>query len=131
VARRRRQAENGDGADDGGGQQRLEEHETAETGHEHAGTRLSLVGPGYGALESRPEVGAVQQRDGEERHNEFVDSIDIPPATSLVYRVRMDDRPFDFASLTGGAAGRWAMHCHILFHAGIGMISEFVVKATP
>jgi hypothetical protein len=23
------------------------------------------------------------------------------------------------------------MHCHILFHAGIGMISEFVVKATP
>jgi FtsP/CotA-like multicopper oxidase with cupredoxin domain len=64
-------------------------------------------------------------------YNEFVDSVDVPPDTSLVYRVRMDDRPFDFASLTGGAAGRWAMHCHILFHAGIGMISEFVVKATP
>jgi FtsP/CotA-like multicopper oxidase with cupredoxin domain len=64
-------------------------------------------------------------------YNEFVDSVDIPPDTSLVYRVRMDDRPFDFASLAGGAVGRWAMHCHILFHAGIGMISEFVVKATP
>jgi FtsP/CotA-like multicopper oxidase with cupredoxin domain len=64
-------------------------------------------------------------------YNEFVDSFDVPPGTSLVYRVRMDDRPFDFASLDGGAIGRWAMHCHILFHAQIGKISEFVVKATP
>lgn len=63
-------------------------------------------------------------------YNEFVDSINIPPNTSLVYRVRLDDRPFDFASSNGGAAGRWAMHCHILFHAGIGMISEFVVLNT-
>jgi FtsP/CotA-like multicopper oxidase with cupredoxin domain len=65
------------------------------------------------------------------QHNEFVDSIDIPPGTSLVYRVRMEDRPFDFVTPTGGALGRWAMHCHILFHAGIGMITEFVVQATP
>ena len=64
-------------------------------------------------------------------YNEFVDSIDVPPNTSLVYRVRFEDRPFDFGSPNGGAIGRWAMHCHILFHAGIGMISEFVVKATP
>jgi FtsP/CotA-like multicopper oxidase with cupredoxin domain len=59
-------------------------------------------------------------------YNEFVDVVDIPPGTTLVYRVRLDDRPFDFDTPTGGAIGRWAMHCHIFFHAAIGMITELV-----
>ena len=59
-------------------------------------------------------------------YNEFVDVVDIPPQTSLVYRVRLDDRPLDFVTATGGAAGRWAMHCHISFHAALGMMSELV-----
>jgi FtsP/CotA-like multicopper oxidase with cupredoxin domain len=59
-------------------------------------------------------------------YNEFVDTVDVPPHTSLVYRVRLDDRPFDFDTPTGGAIGRWAMHCHIFFHAAIGMITEIV-----
>jgi FtsP/CotA-like multicopper oxidase with cupredoxin domain len=62
-------------------------------------------------------------------YNEFVDVVDIPPHSKLVYRVRLDDRPFSFASSTGGAVGRWAMHCHIFFHAAIGMITELVAVA--
>lgn len=59
-------------------------------------------------------------------YNEFVDVVNIPPHSKLVYRVRLDDRPFDFATPTGGAVGRWAMHCHIFFHAALGMITELV-----
>jgi FtsP/CotA-like multicopper oxidase with cupredoxin domain len=59
-------------------------------------------------------------------YNEFVDVVDIPPHTKLVYRVRLDDRPLDFNTPTGGAVGRWAMHCHIFFHAALGMITELV-----
>jgi len=59
-------------------------------------------------------------------YNEFVDVVNIPRQTKLVYRVRLDDRPFDFTTPTGGAVGRWAMHCHIFFHAALGMITELV-----
>jgi FtsP/CotA-like multicopper oxidase with cupredoxin domain len=59
-------------------------------------------------------------------YNEFVDTVDIPRLTSLVYRVRLDDRPYDFATPTGGALGRWVMHCHIFFHAALGQINELV-----
>ena len=59
-------------------------------------------------------------------YNELVDTVDIPRFTSLVYRVRLDDRPLDYLTPTGGAAGRWAMHCHIFSHAAVGMITELV-----
>jgi len=62
-------------------------------------------------------------------YNEFVDVVDIPPMTKFVYRVRLNDRPLDFNTPTGGAVGRWAMHCHIFFHAGLGMITELVAIA--
>ena len=61
-------------------------------------------------------------------YNEFVDLVDIPLNLSLVYRVRLDDRLQADFTTPGGAVGRWAMHCHIFFHAGLGMISEIVVK---
>ena len=60
-------------------------------------------------------------------YNEFVDVVDIPPGHSLVYRVRLDDRPKSDFVTAGGALGRWAMHCHIFFHAGLGMITELQV----
>jgi len=60
-------------------------------------------------------------------YNEFVDTIDVAPGHAITYKVRLDDRVLiDFVTL-GGHIGRWAYHCHIFFHAGLGMISEFVV----
>jgi FtsP/CotA-like multicopper oxidase with cupredoxin domain len=60
-------------------------------------------------------------------YNEFVDLVDIPVMAQLVYRVRIDDRLKEDFITAGGALGRWAMHCHIFFHAGLGMISELVI----
>jgi len=75
--------------------------------------------------------------------DEFIDSIDVYPNQTLVFRVRLDDRekicdqsgsPPDAGpvlqpctpSATGGAIGRWLMHCHIFHHAGLGMMAELV-----
>jgi FtsP/CotA-like multicopper oxidase with cupredoxin domain len=64
-------------------------------------------------------------------YNEFVDVVDVPPGHSLVYRVLLDDRPQSDFVTAGGALGRWAMHCHIFFHAGLGMITELQVVDQP
>lgn len=52
----------------------------------------------------------------------------------VVLRMRLDDRPriTDGANdierfASGGAAGRWLFHCHVLLHARLGMILELVV----
>jgi PKD repeat protein/FtsP/CotA-like multicopper oxidase with cupredoxin domain len=76
-------------------------------------------------------------------YDEFVDTIDVYGGQTLVFRVRLDDRPkfcdespsfppgpvlvpcSDCSS--GGAIGRWLLHCHIFPHAGLGMISELTV----
>ena len=60
-------------------------------------------------------------------YNEFVDNIDIQNGHTLVFRVRLDDRPLIDGVTPGGAVGRWVFHCHIFHHAGQGMISELVV----
>jgi len=85
-------------------------------------------------------------------YNEFLDTIDVYGGTTLVFRMRIDDRDKlcddSGAPLTGpvlkpcvnsasngggGAVGRWLYHCHIFLHAGLGMIGEFVVldNTTP
>jgi len=61
------------------------------------------------------------------RQPEFADTVDVPPGRTLVFKVRLDDRPTRGLAPTGGAAGRWLFHCHILHHAALGMISELVV----
>jgi FtsP/CotA-like multicopper oxidase with cupredoxin domain len=61
---------------------------------------------------------------------EYRDNIDVPREYTLTYRVRLDDRNKPDGS-TGGAIGRWVLHCHIFFHAVFGMISEFDVVALP
>lgn len=58
---------------------------------------------------------------------EFRDSQDIPPQHVLNLRVHLSDRVFPDGSTTGGALGRWLFHCHIFFHAHLGMLAELVV----
>lgn len=62
---------------------------------------------------------------------EFRDNVNVHPGQTLVFRVRLDDRPKWDDVLSGegsgGALGRWLLHCHIFHHAGLGMISELVV----
>lgn len=69
-------------------------------------------------------------------YHEFVDEVDIPSKHTLTFRVRLDDRPnfyddkgkvLKVATPNGGGLGRWLFHCHILFHATLGMISELDV----
>jgi FtsP/CotA-like multicopper oxidase with cupredoxin domain len=60
-------------------------------------------------------------------YNELIDTFDIPSEHSLVFRVRLNDRPRMDGTSPGGALGRWLFHCHITFHATLGMISELVV----
>ncbi|QPD03894.1 MAG: hypothetical protein Nkreftii_001668 [Candidatus Nitrospira kreftii] len=76
------------------------------------------------------------------QYPEFVDEVDIPGGYTLTFLVRLDDRP-DFyndkgkvlkvkkkktgVEPDGGGLGRWLFHCHILFHANLGMISELEV----
>lgn len=55
--------------------------------------------------------------------SEFEDTINLPPHTSMIARVRLDDPNGD-----GGAIGRWLEHCHILQHGANGMMSELVVE---
>jgi FtsP/CotA-like multicopper oxidase with cupredoxin domain len=64
---------------------------------------------------------------------EFVDTVDIPGGYTLRFRVRIDPRPQagDPQGVGGGEVGRWMMHCHILFHAEHGMLSELVVLDGP
>ena len=65
-------------------------------------------------------------------HNEFVDVFDLQRRHSMVFKVRLDDRPMMDGVSPGGAEGRWLFHCHIFFHAGLGMLSElFVLPAVP
>jgi FtsP/CotA-like multicopper oxidase with cupredoxin domain/sugar lactone lactonase YvrE len=72
-------------------------------------------------------------------YTEYRDTIEIYPDTALVFRIKLTDRP-KFADSgtggpvtvqtdapTGGAVGRWLMHCHIFLHTTIGMISELDV----
>jgi CopA family copper-resistance protein len=57
--------------------------------------------------------------DLEDENGEFMvrkHTIDMPPGTKRSYRVRAD------------ALGRWAYHCHMLYHMEAGMMREVVVQ---
>jgi FtsP/CotA-like multicopper oxidase with cupredoxin domain len=70
-------------------------------------------------------------------YDEFVDNVDVYTGTTLVFRVRLEDRGRICDDVivpgicsngpAGGAVGRWVFHCHIFHHAALGMISELVV----
>ncbi|MCK9537750.1 copper resistance system multicopper oxidase [Dokdonella sp.] len=58
--------------------------------------------------------------DLEDEHGDFhlrKHTVDIPPGTKRSYRVRAD------------ALGRWAYHCHLLYHMEAGMMREVRVDA--
>lgn len=71
--------------------------------------------------EEEIEEGTVTRWDA--THVEFEDTVLIPPATSVFYRVKLEDYNGD-----GGSAGRWVKHCHIFQHGENGMMSELVVE---
>ena len=57
--------------------------------------------------------------DVEDEHGEFhlrKHTVDMPPGTKRSYRVRAD------------ALGRWAYHCHLLYHMEAGMMREVKVE---
>lgn len=57
--------------------------------------------------------------DLEDEHGNFMvrkHTIDMPPGTKRSYRVRAD------------ALGRWAYHCHLLYHMEAGMMREVIVE---
>ncbi|MCW4454352.1 copper resistance system multicopper oxidase [Flavobacterium sp. MXW15] len=58
--------------------------------------------------------------DVEDEHGQFhlrKHTVDMPPGTRRSYRVRAD------------ALGRWAYHCHLLYHMEAGMMREVRVEA--
>jgi CopA family copper-resistance protein len=57
--------------------------------------------------------------DLEDQHGNFMvrkHTIDMPPGSKRSYRVRAD------------ALGRWAYHCHLLYHMEAGMMREVIVQ---
>lgn len=64
--------------------------------------------------------------------NEFVDTINVPPHTSVYYSFKIDERP-DYGASAGetlgyGAEGDWVFHCHIFQHGENGMMSFLRVE---
>jgi FtsP/CotA-like multicopper oxidase with cupredoxin domain len=58
---------------------------------------------------------------------EIRDNVDIPPGYTLAFLVKLTDRAKADGVTPGGALGRWMFHCHMFFHATLGMLSELVV----
>jgi len=59
--------------------------------------------------------------------NEYIDTVNVPPHTSVFYLFKVDERP-EYAAEVGtelgeGATGDWVFHCHILQHGENGMMS--------
>ena len=59
--------------------------------------------------------------------NEYVDTVNVPPHTSVFYNFDVSERPgyaADTDAVTGdGAEGDWVFHCHIFQHGENGMMS--------
>jgi FtsP/CotA-like multicopper oxidase with cupredoxin domain len=79
------------------------------------------------------EIQPIKMTDGANTYtwpyHELLDNIDIPGGDTLTFRVKIDDRPKVDGTTAGGVYGRWLFHCHIFFHAELGMLSELVVTA--
>jgi FtsP/CotA-like multicopper oxidase with cupredoxin domain len=59
--------------------------------------------------------------------NEYVDTVNVPPHTSVFYNFEVSERPGYAANrgaaAGGGAEGDWVFHCHIFQHGENGMMS--------
>ena len=71
----------------------------------------------------------------------ITDRFKIPDATDYTWLQLLEKFPYDYQAPFGGAGdlpaltdaemggglGRWLMHCHILHHAGLGMMTDFCI----
>jgi FtsP/CotA-like multicopper oxidase with cupredoxin domain len=71
----------------------------------------------------------------------ITDRFKIPDATQYTWLQLLQKFPYDYQGTFGGAGdlpqytdaemggglGRWLMHCHILHHAGLGMMTDFCI----
>jgi FtsP/CotA-like multicopper oxidase with cupredoxin domain len=72
----------------------------------------------------------------------ITDRFKIPDATQFSYLQLLSKFPYDYQGTFGGAGdlpqfssgadmggglGRWLLHCHILHHAGLGMMTDFCI----
>ena len=62
---------------------------------------------------------------------EYRDNVSIPPGYTLTFRIETTDRPLVDGVTLGGGLGRWMFHCHIFFHAHLGMLGEVVATTGP
>lgn len=62
---------------------------------------------------------------------EYRDNVTIPPGYTLTFRIETTDRPLVDGVTMGGGLGRWMFHCHIFFHAHLGMLGEVVATTGP
>lgn len=71
----------------------------------------------------------------------ITDRFKIPDATQFTWFQLLQEFPYDYQGTFGGAGdlpqftdaemgggtGRWLLHCHILHHAGLGMMTDFCI----
>jgi hypothetical protein len=88
------------------------------------------------------DVEAVQPGLALKYRVKITDRFKIPDATDFSYLQLLQKFPYDYQGTFGGAGdlpqcssgaemggalGRWLLHCHILHHAGLGMMTDFCI----
>lgn len=94
--------------------------------HQHG---FSFQPTGY--LYMNHEAGYMDMWDINDQH-EYVDTLDIPPHTSVLYTLEVKGRPGIGAGINSkdgsGVLGDWMLHCHIFQHGENGMMSFLRVE---
>jgi FtsP/CotA-like multicopper oxidase with cupredoxin domain len=87
------------------------------------------------------DVEAIQPATALKYRVKITDRFKIPDATQFTYEQLRDKFPYEYSGTFGGAGdmpeatdaemggglGRWLLHCHILHHAGLGMMTDFCI----
>jgi FtsP/CotA-like multicopper oxidase with cupredoxin domain len=88
------------------------------------------------------DVEAVQPGIALKYRVKVTDRFKIPDATEFTWLQLLEKFPYDYQGTFGGAGdmpelsptaemggalGRWLLHCHILHHAGLGMMTDFCI----
>jgi len=87
------------------------------------------------------DVEAVQPGAALVYRVKITDRFKIPDETVFTWLQLLEKFPYDYqgefggagdmpqlsGSEMGGGLGRWLMHCHILHHAGLGMMTDFCI----
>ena len=87
------------------------------------------------------DVEAVQPLHALKYRVRIADRFKMPDATPFTWLQLLTEFPYDYqenfggdgdmenlvSTPMGGGLGRWLMHCHILHHAGLGMMTDFCI----